>query len=294
MTTTTNATDIQIPSMPPARRDGEDGGRADLPLRYEDVTQDGRIQLTSIMWGLGHTVWRQLLGKMPALEKFRAQGVLPILRRLVAVGEDRSVTVNLPIHYEGSFRFAHEQGGERLFANMWLDARAPVGSTLFPNPPSDASVEPLARIFAEHVVTKPFAPPGERKVTRLEAPGLPPIPEDPYVFEPTEALIAGAPLEAAGDIVFGMMHTDSNQHVNSLVYPRVFEELVVRKLVSASHPKANVLLMRSLELRWRKPFFAGERATVSLRFDETSAGLVAVGAFGDLAKPHCTLRLLFR
>jgi len=285
---------ILIPPMPPSRREGEDGGRADLPLRYEDVTQDGRIQLGSIMWGLGHAIWRQLLGKMPALEKFRAQGVLPILRRLVAVSEDRSVTINLPIHYEGSFRFAHEQGGDRLFANMWLDASAPVGSTLFPNPPSDAASEPLARIFAEHVVTRPFAPAGERKVTRLDAPGLPPIPEDPYVFEPTEALLEGGPLEPAGDVVFGMMHTDSNQHVNSLVYPRVFEELVVRRLVSTNHPKASALLMRGLELRWRKPFFAGERAIVSMRFDETKEGLVAVGAFGDVAKPHCTLRLLFR
>lgn len=285
---------ILIPEMPPSRREHEDGGRAELPLRYEDVAQDGRIQLTSIMWGLGHAVWRALMSKMPVLEKFRAEGILPILRRLVVVGEDRSVTVNLPIRYEGSFRFAHEEGGERLFANMWLDARAPIGNTLMRNPPRDAPAELVGRVFAEHVVTKPFAPPAERKVTRLDAPGFPAIPEDPHVFASTESLIEGPPLEPVGEALFGMMHTDSNQHVNSLVYPRVFEEHVVRKLAAMNHPKANELLMRALEIRWRKPCFAGDRPVISLRMDETSDGLYAVGAFGDLAKPHCTLRMLVR
>lgn len=285
---------ITIPERPPSRRQGEDGGRAELPLRYEDVAQDGRIELTSIMWGLGRAVWRALMSKMPVLERFRDDGILPILRRLVVVGEDRSVTVNIPIQYEGSFRFAHEAGGERLFANMWLEARAPVGNTLMKNPPRDAPAELVGRVFAEHVVTKPFAPPAERKVTRLDAPGFPPIPEDEYAFEPTEALVAGAPLEPVGDALFGMMHTDSNQHVNSLVYPRLFEEQVVRKLAAMNHPRAKELLMRALEIRYRKPCFAGDRPVISMRIDETKDGLYVCGAFGDVAKPNCTLRLLMR
>ncbi|MBS2020463.1 MAG: hypothetical protein JST00_46835 [Deltaproteobacteria bacterium] len=288
---------IAIPPLPPARRDHEDGGRAELPMRYEDVTQDGRVQLTSIMWGLGHAVWRSLLAKMPVMERFRAEGVLPILRRLVVVGEERSVTVNLPVHYEGSFRFAHEEGGERIFANMWLEARAPVGSTLMRSPPRDAPAERMGRIFAEHVVTRPFAPPAERKVTRLEVPGLPAIPEDAHPFETAEALVAGSPLEEVGDVVFGMMHTDSNQHVNSLVYPRVFEEHVVKKLATTGHPGAKTMLMRALELRYRKPFFAGDRATIAMRMEPAAgseSGVDVVGAFGDPSRPHCTLRMTLR
>jgi hypothetical protein len=167
---------------------------------------------------------------------------------------------------------------------MWLEARAPIATTLGPPPPKDAPYELVGRIFAEHVITKPFAPPAERKVTRLDAPGLPAIPEDEHPWEPAEALVEGAPLEPAGDIAFGMMHTDSNQHVNSLVYPRVFEEALLRRTGSQA------LLARAVEMRWRKPFFAGERAALSMRVD----GKSAVGAFGDPGKPHSTIRVELR
>lgn len=291
-----------IPATPPSRGPGQDGGKAKILPRYEDITQDGRLQLTALMPGLGASVWRALLSQIPAIETFRAQGILPILRRLVLVGEDRSVSVNVPIEYTGSFRFAREKGGERLFANMWLEARAPIGSTFGPAPSPDAPSELVGRVFAEHVLTRPFASPAERKVTRLDAPGVPAVPEDEHELETAEALIesAGGPLEPAGDFVFGMLHTDSNQHVNSLVYPRVFEEALVRKLVQdARIPAAHALMARSIELRWRRPFFAGERAELGLRLVEPSVGDAfkcgAIGAFSSGGpKPSAAVRLLLR
>jgi hypothetical protein len=290
-----------IPEVPPARGPGQDGGKAKLLPRYEDITQDGRIQLTSLMPGLGASVWRALLSQIPAIDTFRAQGILPILRRLVLVGEDRSVSVNVPVEFVGSFRFAREKDGERLFANMWLEARAPIGSTHGPDPAPDAESVRVGRIFAEHVLTRPFAPPAERKVTRLDAPGVPPVPEDEHVFESAEALLesAGGPLESAGDFTFGMLHTDSNQHVNSLVYPRVFEERVMQKLVQdARIPSPHLLMARSIELRWRRPFFAGERATIAMRVsEEPGEGFecAATGAFGAGGpKPSAALKLLLR
>lgn len=293
-----------IPPLPPSRGPGQDGGAASIAPRYEDVTQDGRIQLTTLMPGAGASVWRALLSRLPAMDTLLAQGVLPILRRLVIVAEDRSVSVSVPIRYEGAFRFAREKGGDRLFVNMWVEARAPIGSTLAPDPPADAPCELLGRIFAEHVITRPFAPPAERKVTRLDAPGVPAIPEDEHVFEPAEALVdgAGGPLDDAGHVSFGMMHTDSNQHVNSLVYPRMFEEAASRKLMQdARIPSPHLLVARALELRWRRPFFAGERAALAMRFLEAPSGpvpskLSAVGAFSPAgaAKPSCTVKMLFR
>ena len=86
---------------------------------------------------------------------------------------------------------------------------------------------------------------------------------------------------------FGMMHTDSNQHVNSLVYPRVFEELAVRR-----HGDAK-LLARAVEMRWRKPFFAGERARVALAIE----GAHACGTFSPDAapdRPSCVIAMMLR
>jgi hypothetical protein len=266
------------------------------------------MQLTAMMPGLGAAVWRALLAQVPAIETFRAQGIFPILRRLVAVGEDRSVSVNSSIHYTGSFRFAREKDGDRLFANMWVEAYAPVATSNGPRPAKDAPRELVGRIFAEHVLTRPLAPPAERRVTKLEGPGLPAIPEDEHPFETAEALIesAGGPLEDAGDFPFAMMHTDSNQHVNSLAYPRIFEEAALRRRMQdtrvapgAPARKAHELLARAVELRWRKPFFAGERAKIGMRFAEgpPHGAIAAIGAFyreDALGKPSSAVKMLFR
>jgi hypothetical protein len=274
-----------IPPLPPARSPNQDGGRATILPRYEDITQDARLQLLALMPGVGATIFGALLSKLPAVEALRAQGILPILRRMVATAEDRNVSVHVPLAFEGAFRFAREKDGERLLLNAWLEARAPIATTLGGAPAADAPSELVGRVFAEHVLTRPFAPPGERKVTRLDAPGVPAVPEDEYAIDTAEALVEGMALEDAGDVRFGMMHTDSNQHVNSLVYLRAFEELAVRRLGNAQ------LLARGMDLRWRKPFFAGETTRVTMAVE----GATAVGAFlGAEDKVHATIKLLFR
>ncbi|MBX3187459.1 MAG: hypothetical protein KF819_10610 [Labilithrix sp.] len=283
-----------IPPRPPARDSGQDGGVAELRPRYEDVAQDGSIQPTALMHGIGHAVWRSLVMKNPAIEVFRAKGILPILRRLVIVVDRRSVSVNVPIRYEGAYRFAREKGGDRLFVNMWVEASAPISNTFLPTP-RDAPFERLGRIFAEHVISRPFEPPDRRKVTRLEGgPGVPEIPEDEHVFEPAEALLRDRALDDLGAISFGMMHTDSNQHVNSLVYPRVFEEALVQRLAETGRDY-KALLANAVEIRWRKPFFSGERAQIRAAMLEAPAGspwtVGAAGAFfGAGDKPNSTIQ----
>ena len=188
---------VRIPPLPASRLPGQDGGTAEIAPRYEDITQDGRMQLATLTPGLGAAVWRALLSKIPAIRAFRSQDILPVLSRLVIACEDRPLSVDVPVRYEGSFRFAKEKDGERIFANMWLEARAPIANTLGPRPPKDAPYELVGRVFAEHVVARPFAPPAERRVTRLDAPGFPPIPEDEHVFETAEDMLdnAGGPLD---------------------------------------------------------------------------------------------------
>ena len=127
-------------------------------------------------------------------------------------------------------------------------------------------------------------------MTRLDAPGVPPVPQHEHVFEGADGLLARAPspLDDLSETVFALMHTDSNQHVNSLVYPRVFEEACTR-----TKPQ---LLSRAAELRWRRPFFAGERARIAASFGPAEgAKLAAIGAFhGDGPKPSCAIQMWFR
>lgn len=293
-----------IPELPPPKSPAEsEWGIADVLPRYEDITQDGRVVLTSLMQGLGAAVWRGMLDKQPAINHLRNQGVLPILRRVAVVGEPGPFSAAEPIRYRGTWRLAREESGERLFLNMWLEAWARSGSTFAP-PAPDAPPALAGRVFAEHVVTKPFASKEERKVTRLEAPGIPPLPEAVHHFEATEDLLAlagGAKLTEADEVAFGLMHTDSNQHVNSLVYPRLFEEAVIERLDRSGAPDAGRLLVRGLEMRWRKPCFAGDRVKIPLAIVRDggelgrvpSARALAVGAFGDVDAPHCTLAAWF-
>jgi hypothetical protein len=284
-----------IPVIPPARGGAHDGA-ATLAPRYEDIAQDDRMHLTALVPGLAAAVWYGTYLRLPAAKVLLGQGILPVLRRLVLVGEDRPVSVHMPVHYEGALRFAREAGGDRIFANMWVEARAPVATSFDLDAPADAPSELVGRAFAEHVMTRIFAPPRERTVTHLDAPGLPPVPEDHHVFEPPESLADG-PLEDAGNVCFGLVHTDPNRHVNSLVYPRVFGDAVVRKLSDRRREGAHLLRPRALELRWRRPFSAGERARVAMRVGAPSGdgATEAVGAFfGGDDRPNATIKLWLR
>ena len=88
-----------IPEVPP-ERGYESSATVQLHARYEDIAQDGRMQLTPIMPGLG-AVWRAL-GSSEKLDSFREQGILPILRRVVIVGEQGETSIEPGIEVEKS------------------------------------------------------------------------------------------------------------------------------------------------------------------------------------------------
>ena len=285
-----------IPPIPPSRG-YESTGSAKLMPRYEDVTQDGRVQLASLMVGLT-AVWRTLADS-ERLQPMMRKGILPILNRILMHGEDGPFSVHTAIHVEGTWRLAKEKGGERLFLDMWLDAFAPHAQTHARQPGDDAERVRLGRIYAEHVITRPFASnPSERKVTKLEGiPGIPEVPEDEHPSLDAASLVAGCELAPAREHVFGLSHTDPNQHVNSLVYPRLFEDsLVARAVEQKLTTKPEQLLARAIELRYRKPFFAGERAVIAAATTIDADARHAIGSFvakgADAAKPNTTLAML--
>ena len=296
-----------VPDLPPDQR-----ATAPLPFRYEDIAQDGRMMLGALSPALGAVVWGRLLSHHPAARGMHRAGIVPILTRLVAEGFPGPFSVNGNATVAGAFQAAHaviDGKVDKIIFNMWAQMEAPHASTFGPKPPEGAPLAVAGRVFAEHVLTRLFAPAGDRKVTRLDVPGLPEVPADIVAWRrPVEILDlpGGAePIEPdfsvdPQPVIFGLAHTDSNQHVNSLIYPRMFEEAAVRRFAALG--KSPVVLARFLEVGYRKPSFAGERLRIVLRAFTLGSRLGAVGAFVTddeaalapaQARPRCCLKMLF-
>ncbi|MDB4993024.1 MAG: hypothetical protein JWM74_456 [Myxococcaceae bacterium] len=286
---------LHPPEVPSEQR-----GSATVALRYEDVAEDGRLLVQAMSPALGECVWKRLLLNAPSSEALREQGVVPILSRLILEGGDGPHGMNAPLAVEGCYELAHaalpDGSVDRLFVNMWAEARAPIGRTHGPAPDGAGTLVRAGRVFGEHVLTKLFAAPEDRKVRRIDAEGLPAVPTARYDWRlppTTMELPAGAvaldelSLEPT-PIAFGLMHTDSNQHVNSLVYPRLFEEAALRRLATLG--RGTRLLARFAESSYRKPSFAGERVRIVLSAFTLDGRVGAVGAFVDDADTFDTKR----
>ncbi len=295
------------PFSPPPRPDlpADAVATAEFPLRYEDVAQDGRMMTTAIPPAIGWTVWRQLLGNHPAAKAMQQTGIVAILSRLTVDGSDAPIRIDRPAEATGGYQLAHHATAgsvDKLFLNMWVEVRGARGR-LVPPEPAGAPVV-AGRVFAEHTFTRLFAPPDQRRVTRLGLPGLPEVPPAVHPFAPpTTAMELPAGAEPLDDeyrpdptsTVFGLDHTDSNQHVNSLVYPRLFAEAALRRLATLGHPRAG--LVRALDIAYRKPSFAGDAVQVHLRAFRLGERLGAAGFVADAGDPtrraRCCARILF-
>src|SRR5512140_2946239 len=97
--------------IPPKKGASIATGSASVLPRYEDITQDGRIQVTALMPGLGAAAWYALQKDVPAIESFAKQGIIPILRRLVITAERGPFSVHVPIDFDGHAELAREKDG---------------------------------------------------------------------------------------------------------------------------------------------------------------------------------------
>jgi hypothetical protein len=280
-----------------------------LSLRFEDVTQDGRLVLEALPTALGPAVWRGLLDRDPGVRACFKSGVFPILSRLVLEGTAGPFSANGPVEVEGSYRLARADDG-RFMMELWADLHAPIGHTLSPTPP-DGERTLAGRVLAEHVFTRPFGPPGQRRVTAMDFPGAPVVTETRSAqpaYESIASLPAGAtPLDAAPrldvvPIVFGIVHTDGNMHVNSLAYLRVLEEAALRRFAELG--RGSLLLGRNIDIAYRKPCFPGQTMRVVQQAFEVdgklgiAAGLVDAttlvdGALTPASRPNVFSRMLF-
>lgn len=258
----------------------------ELSLRFEDVAQDGRVMLEPLVAALG-TLWRAL----PASERrVMLSSALPIISRITATAGDGPFGIDEPLDVEGDFSFAHDVDASGAVSRVFLDAEATLtgrkGRTNGPLPDDAGAPTFAGSLRVEHVFTRPFAEANERKVTSLVRDGVAFVPPRRRAWrEPQTALEAppggtaldGGWVEDASPVVLGLGHTDSNQHVNSLFYPRTFEDYALRHL--ARHGRSTAVLARSIDIAFRRPSFAGESLRVRLRAYEAAGGCTCVGAF---------------
>jgi hypothetical protein len=304
---------LAFPEPPDVGEDRRASGM--VPIRYEDISQDGRLALEGIAPAIGEVVWRKLLAPSAVMKALRAQKIVPILTRVVIEGEGGPFSTFHPLEATGTYALAHTVNAagevERIVVDMWTDATLPIGRNYGPPPERAGERIRAGRFFGEHVLTRLFAPPGERKVTRFEVDGVATHGERRawVAAESVATLPEGAvPLEDAmrvdpTPIAFGLAHTDSNQHVNSLVYPRLFEDAALRRFAELGRLKPPVL-SRYAEAAFRKPCFAGEKYAIALRAFTLGDKIGAVGSFVDeadtrtpdalsKARGHCFVKMVF-
>jgi hypothetical protein len=271
-----------------------DGRRATgrLHLRYEDVAQDGRIQLEAIPVSLG-VIWRELLVGDTIQKELLGRGVLPILTRFEIEGAPGPFAVESKVDVAGGYSLAHEADDAgrvvRIFLDMDAELHGTKGRTNLPPPEDEGQRALVGRLRAEHIFTRPFAALEQRKVLALPIEGKEIVPGARRAWRPPATALdppAGAqPLEGAlvddrVTTVLGLAHTDSNQHVNSLVYPRLFEEASLRRLASLG--KRTDVLARKVDIAFRRPSFAGEKLGIALRAFAHEGRVVCAGVFfGD-------------
>ncbi|MEO7111659.1 MAG: hypothetical protein ABI183_14560 [Polyangiaceae bacterium] len=252
-----------------------------LNLRYEDIAQDGRVMIQMLPVSLG-VIWRAITIPRETRRALRAGGILPILTRYeMEAGEDPFAVEN-PLQVTGGYELAHSADAdgkiERLFLDMDSELTGVKGRTNLPGPADTGSPAFAGRLRVEHIFTRPFAPPGERKVSSFESDGQHFVPQTKRAWRaPWSTLEPSANLTALDSdfvvdphpMVLGVMHTDSNQHVNSLVYPRLFEEAALRRFAVLG--KSTTVLARSIDIAYRRPSFAGDTLRIFVRAFENAA-----------------------
>jgi hypothetical protein len=291
-------------------------GQESVAPRYEDISEDGRLRLEGIWHPTGRLLWSgHDLGRT-LFQWGRDHGLRTVLSRVVLQAANLPVAPRIPMRTELRYRFEHarHESGEvsRLFFTTWLGTEAPVPDRLGGFARVEGEPRTVARAYGQRTFVRLDAPAGERKVARLpgfEGDGVPP--ERGEWVEPSSLLLlpeGAEPLEerprrSSVRIVFGLSHTDANQHVNFMAYPRYLEQAALGHLHDLG--LSSRLMARRVELAYRRPSFAGEVIHVALRAfrREGDVGVVAAfvdggdgpdvrGDFSAFGRPRCVARML--
>jgi hypothetical protein len=276
-------------------------------LRYDDVIQDGRLRLESAWRPTGKLLWRD-----PAAARVFAGmtgGVTNVLSRVTLQAGEARLEPRARLRTRVSYRFEHtvnDAGAvDHILFSTWGEVHG-MGR--------DGEFAPAARAYGQRVFTRLGAPAGQHLVTSLEAFGDAGFPPDRVTWEPATALLTPPPGAALLDpaprldpipVVFGLTHTDLNQHVNFLMYHRAIEQAALSRSVELGHGAR--LASREVLLGYRKPSFAGDTVRVAVQAFRLGGGfgvLAAVVAddggpaererFSDFASPRVVAQMLLR
>ncbi|MCK6532545.1 MAG: hypothetical protein L6Q84_06190 [Polyangiaceae bacterium] len=291
-------------------------GHGQTRLRFEDVAQDGRLRLEGIWPAIGPILW----GKMDvasALLRLGGEGIRAVLTYVQLEGGDDPVSVRAFCEQEVRWRLGRsvDPAGAttRLLFDTWLISSAPRGVPGNPgmDPPGAERVR-VARAHGQHVFTRPAAPAGQHRVEHISDPLLDALPIVAAEYRDPRALLAlpagavaidVAPRADLAPTVFGLCHTDGNQHVNFLAYPRLAEEAALRRFVELGRGARR--LARRAEVSYRKPSFAGDAVRIVMQAFELGDELGVVAVFvpedqnapvqslAELARPLAVVRLGF-
>ena len=296
---------LPAPDVPDAQR-----VRADFLLRYADVDQTGELKFSALPLALERCGWDHVMRPGEPMERLaREHGMLAILTRFRMRCGGGPVSVTETVEGTGVHQWSHTVDEHdvvnRIVFQIHASLHGRVGRTHGAAPANAGQPVELGSIVAEHVFTRPFVDASDRRVVALPPDcGLPSVPEARTTWG-VPARLATPPNDArrldreprlARRVLFGLTHTDSNQHVNSLVYPALFEDMALERLHELGVPTAD-LKVRDLELAYRKPCFAGERVEVVMQALRTEDRFGVVGAFVPLdredRRPHCYLQAWF-
>jgi hypothetical protein len=284
-----------------------DVGIDEAPLRYDDLVQDGRFRLESAWRPTGRILWShpEVARVLRSMEK----GVTNVLSRVAMQATGGVLVPRSRMRTSVRFRFEHTVDGngnvDRLLFSTWLSAAGQL---------RDGSEAVVARAYGQRVFTHLHAPAGQHLVTRLEGFGPSGIPMHRASWEPVTSLLSlpsGAePLDVAPrleplKIVFGLSHTDMNQHVNFLMYQREVERAALLRFVTLGLGAR--FLSRESSFGYRKPSFAGDVVRVALQafragdavgvtaaLVEDDGGPPERPSFKDFGPPRNVCRMVFR
>src|SRR6185436_7956627 len=101
-----------------------------LPLRFEDVTMDGRVRLEPLAASLG-LVWRDELVSHPLYPWAREQGIIPITTRFVLEAGDGPFGVESGVTLRGEWEVTRTTE-PRFLLVLKTTLEAPLGRTNLP------------------------------------------------------------------------------------------------------------------------------------------------------------------
>jgi hypothetical protein len=262
-------------------------------LRYDDVVQDGRLRLESAWRPTGRALWAD--PEVARVLRSMGPGVTNVLSRATMQASESKLRPRATLTTRVRYRFEHtvdeQENVDRLLFSTWLDAFAEG---------KDGELIFAARAYGQRVFTQMNAPQGKHLVTRLDGFGESGVPEHRGVWEPASALqalpVGAVPLDPAPrlvreEVLFGLSHTDLNQHVNFLMYHREVERAALCRFAELGYGAR--FLSREVTFGYRKPSFAGETVRIAVqafRLGEALGVLAAVVPLDDGPEERASFR----